>query len=237
LADIGPSALESSTLDELVGNRPLIEALRPLVKADAILLETYSDPLVRNAIRFLKEVAAGETGPEIPILLSLTYHRDSGGELRTITGNPPEAFAWPEIAALGVNCGKEIGMDEILEIVHRYCQVTDVPLFARPNAGTPARLGDHWVYPRSPQDLATRLPDLLEARLAMVGGCCGTTPEHIAAFKPIVDHWNASHALLSPTALRNPSPPMNTDLDLTNAAIRLSLICYVATLGTSTRQP
>jgi len=191
LADLGPSLLESSSFDELIANRSFIGVVRTLVEADAILLETCSNPGIRKAIRFIQEVTAGETDREIPVLLSLTYHRSAGGELRTISDDPPEAFAWPELKALGVNCGKEIGMDEIIEIVRSYRQVTDLPLFARPNAGTPTRAGDSWIYPRSPEHLAARLPELLEAGVAMVGGCCGTTPAHIAAMKPIVDQWNS----------------------------------------------
>ena len=101
--------------------------------------------------------------------------------------------AWLErltIHAHGVNCGRDIGMNEIIEIIRRYRQVTDLPLFARPNAGTPARVGDRWVYPLTPEKMAERLPELLEVGVSMVGGCCGTTPEHIAAMRPIVDAWN-----------------------------------------------
>jgi 5-methyltetrahydrofolate--homocysteine methyltransferase len=94
------------------------------------------------------------------------------------------------IAALGVNCGKDIGMDEIIEIIRQYRKVTDLPLFARPNAGTPTKKGKRWVYPLTPKEMAARLPELLEAGVCMVGGCCGTTPAHIAAMRPIVDAWN-----------------------------------------------
>jgi 5-methyltetrahydrofolate--homocysteine methyltransferase len=87
------------------------------------------------------------------------------------------------VAALGVNCGRDIGMDEVIEIIRRYRQVTKLPLFARPNAGTPQREGERWVYPQTPEMMAERLPELFEAGATMVGGCCGTTPEHIAAFR------------------------------------------------------
>ena len=84
-------------------------------------------------------------------------------------------------------------MDEIVEVIHRYRLETDQPLFARPNAGTPTRVGDRWVYPLTPEKMAERLPELLEAGVSLVGGCCGTTPEHIAAMRPIVDAWNKKH--------------------------------------------
>ncbi|HJT77173.1 MAG TPA: homocysteine S-methyltransferase family protein, partial [Gemmataceae bacterium] len=56
--------------------------------------------------------------------------------------------------------------------------------------GTPTRVDGRWVYPRTPEDMAARLPELLEAGVVMVGGCCGTTPAHIAAFRPVIDAWN-----------------------------------------------
>jgi 5-methyltetrahydrofolate--homocysteine methyltransferase len=104
------------------------------------------------------------------------------------------------LAALGgVNCGRDVGMGELIEIVRRYRAVTDLPLFARPNAGTPARRGEDWVYPESPAALAERLPELLEAGVALVGGCCGTTPSHIAAFRAVVEAWNGRPGQRSPS--------------------------------------
>ena len=84
-----------------------------------------------------------------------------------------------------------MGIDEILTVVRCYREETDLPIFVRPNAGTPTRVGDRWVYPHTPEQMAARLPELLEAGVSMVGGCCGTTPAHIAAFRPIIDEWNA----------------------------------------------
>jgi 5-methyltetrahydrofolate--homocysteine methyltransferase len=155
--------------------------------ASGLLLETCSSPRVRLAVRRAKQ-------PAMPVLLSLTYRKDAGGKLVTQSGHPPEWFAeraagW-EVRALGVNCGRDIGMDETIEIVRRYRAVTDLPLFARPNAGTPTRKGKRWAYPHTPEAMAARLPELLEAGVSMVGGCCGTTPEHIAAFRPVVEKWN-----------------------------------------------
>jgi methionine synthase I (cobalamin-dependent) len=155
-----------------------------------ILLETCSSPRVRYALARLR-------GSKRPLLLSLAFQRATGGRLVTFSGHSPEWFARRAKAygadALGVNCGKDVGMDEMLEIIRRYRQETDLPLFARPNAGTPRRRGGRWVYPQTPQEMADRLPELLEAGVCMVGGCCGTTPEHIAAFRKVVDAWNARH--------------------------------------------
>jgi methionine synthase I (cobalamin-dependent) len=154
----------------------------------AILLETYSTPRVRYALARLRG--------DVPLLLSLSYRRDNRGKLTTISGHAPEWFAARArkygVSALGVNCGRDIGLDDIVEIVRRCRRATDLPLFARPNAGTPRRVGKRWVYPLTPGAMAARLPELLEAGVSMIGGCCGTTPEHIAALRPVVERWNTA---------------------------------------------
>jgi methionine synthase I (cobalamin-dependent) len=153
---------------------------------DAILLETCRTPRVRLALRRLRE-------SRVPLLFSLSFARDERGRLQA-GGHSPEWYARRAraygAAALGANCGQDVGMAEVVEIIRRYRQETDLPLFTRPNAGTPVRRGGRWVYPVTPEEMAERLPELLAAGVSMVGGCCGTTPAHIAAFRKVVDEWN-----------------------------------------------
>ena len=78
-------------------------------------------------------------------------------------------------------------MEDVIEIIRRYRAVTNLPLFAPPNAGTPARSGDAWSYPHTPDAMAAHLPALIEAGVTMIGGCCGTTPATIAAFRQVID--------------------------------------------------
>jgi methionine synthase I (cobalamin-dependent) len=188
LADVGP--VSSGDLDEDFRDVRYAGRALPLYRrADAVLLETCSSPRARYVIRRLRQ----HRRP--PVLLSLCYLHDGSGKLVTRSGHSPEWFAeraraWG-VAALGVNCGRKIGMDDVIDIIRRYRSVTDLPLFARPNAGTPRRVRKRWVYPLTPEAMAARLPELLEAGVAMVGCCCGTTPEHIAAMRPIVKAWNA----------------------------------------------
>ncbi|HEY7310035.1 MAG TPA: homocysteine S-methyltransferase family protein [Gemmataceae bacterium] len=189
LGSIGPEVTPPSTtefpflyfLSEIVGAFPRHSPISGLI------LETYSTPRVRFVVK--KTLNSG-----FPALLSMTYQRNAKGKIVTLSGHKPEWFAqrakhWG-VAALGVNCGRDIDMDDIIEIVRRYRAVTDLPLFARPNAGTPTKKGKRWIYPHTPEAMAARLPVLLEAGVSMVGGCCGTTPEHVAAFRPIIDAWN-----------------------------------------------
>jgi 5-methyltetrahydrofolate--homocysteine methyltransferase len=121
------------------------------------------------------------------------YIRVSSKGKRSVSP-PPEWFADLArdygVAALGVNCGKDMGLEDILHVIEQYREETDLPVFVRPSAGTPTRNRGDWVYPLSAEMMASWLPRLLAAGATMIGGCCGTTPKHIAAFRPIVDEWN-----------------------------------------------
>jgi 5-methyltetrahydrofolate--homocysteine methyltransferase len=186
IADVGPVLTESGEFADLA---VLDRVIRSLHGADALLLETCSTTRALEAAQYVCQQMRPSAGG--PVLLSLAYRRDAAGGLVTLSGHPPETYAQHArrhgVAALGVNCGRDIGMDEIVEIVRRYRRVTDLPLLARPNAGAPTRAGGRWIYPHTPETMAGRLPELLAAGITLVGGCCGTTPEHLAAFRPVVD--------------------------------------------------
>jgi 5-methyltetrahydrofolate--homocysteine methyltransferase len=184
LGDIGPI----TALDNF---KDLARVITSLDGVDGILFETWSHPCVLPAMEYaFHRVVEVET----PLLLSLSYHRTPSGQIITISGHAPETFARHAerhgVAALGVNCGRDIEMDDVIEIIRRYRAETDLPLFARPNAGTPTKQVNQWLYPRTPEAMAARLPELLEAGVSMVGGCCGTTPAHIAAFRKVIGRWN-----------------------------------------------
>lgn len=185
LADIGP-ILERAGGEEFRDRRLLREVVRSLTEADGILLETCSSPRALEAVDYIRHRVEDI---EIPVLLSLTYLKDASGKLTTFSGHAPESFARHakrhRVSALGVNCGRDIGMDEVIAIVGRYRNETDLPLFARPNAGSGPRQ-------HTPEEMAGRLPELLDAGVCMVGGCCRTTAEHIAAFATVVAAWNNS---------------------------------------------
>jgi 5-methyltetrahydrofolate--homocysteine methyltransferase len=173
--------------------------------ADAVLVETCSDVFdLHHMLHARQEL--GITDAALPVLTSWTFRHVPNGSNETVTGFSPRACAGlglassstfpvlseivPRAQGIGVNCGRDIGMDEVIQIIREYRSATDRPLFARPNAGTPTKVDGRWVYPLTPAAMADRLPDLLEAGVTMIGGCCGTTPEHIAAMKPVVDEWN-----------------------------------------------
>jgi 5-methyltetrahydrofolate--homocysteine methyltransferase len=188
LADIG-SYMNKQTGEEFSDYSMLVNAARTLGPVDGVLLETCSTRRVGKAIAKLHAECRGR-----PLLLSMTFKKDAAGVIKTIDGLPPEWFAeqaesWG-LAALGVNCGQNLDLDAITEVIRRYRSFTHVPLFARPNAGTPRKVGRRFVYPLTPAAMARQLPPLLEAGVTMVGGCCGTTPQHIAAIRSVVARWN-----------------------------------------------
>jgi len=192
LASVGPIMEPPDNLefpyllhvDEIIGALWTLEINKQFDPLSGLLIETCSSPRVRFAVR--RALLPGFT-----VLLSLTYQRDAKGQIMTLSGHAPEWFArrakdWG-VAALGVNCGRDMDMSDNIEIIRRYREETDLPLFARPNAGTPTKQDGRWVWPHSAESMAARLPELIEAGACMIGGCCGTTPEYIAAFRRILD--------------------------------------------------
>ncbi len=187
LADVGPFP-ETTT-------REAVERLaKSCGRNDGLLQETLSSP--RDGQVSLR-AAIERLSLEVPYFVSFSFAKSTNGSLRTASGDTPERCARDAYQlganALGVNCGREMGIPEVAEVIRRYRDVLgeSLPLFARPNAGTPTRIGDQWVYPRTPEMMADQLPQLLEAGVNMVGGCCGTTPAHIAAFRRVIDTWNS----------------------------------------------
>jgi 5-methyltetrahydrofolate--homocysteine methyltransferase len=177
LADLGPV--------EQPQRQVTAAMLRPMRAADGLLVETCSDLETARAVLAACRAEGGGAHP--PVLLSLTYLRTPEGALRTFAGLTPEEgarlAAEAGVAALGVNCGREMHVEDCAEVVRRYRAVTGLPLFARPNAGTPTRTAAGFVYPRAPQEMAAAIVTLPAAGARLVGGCCGMTPEHLRAWQ------------------------------------------------------
>jgi methionine synthase I (cobalamin-dependent) len=180
LGDVGPMFSPGGGV-EFQDRAALARVLAALEGADGILFETCSGPAALSAVQYALHRIPEEEG--VPLLLSLSYHRDGAGNLVTCSGHGPETYARHAarhgVAALGVNCGREVDVADACAVLRRYREHTDLPLFARPNAGTPDAGGR---YPRTAEQMAAGVPALVEAGARMIGGCCGTTRGHIAAF-------------------------------------------------------
>jgi 5-methyltetrahydrofolate--homocysteine methyltransferase len=184
LADIGPGI--GLAVDEPEVYRRFV---RSFSAPDALLLETQSSFV--DLVRLLRGRERANDQDRLPVFFSVTYHRDASGKICTWREMQPPEYCAERAAelgvdALGVNCGREIDLPAIIEITRRYRRATHLPLFARPNAGTPAHTGSQWIYPEQPEQMVRHLPELLTAGVNMVGGCCGTTPEYIAAFRSVL---------------------------------------------------
>lgn len=138
---------------------------------DLFLLETFSDPgQIQIAL-----AAAKETG--LPVIASMAYLE--GG--RSPGGSGVEAITAQLAAAgadlIGVNCGA--GPMEVLNTIRRMARATDRPLAAYPNSGFPEFVDGRYIYRATPDYFAAMAVEMAEAGASLVGGCCGTTPEHI----------------------------------------------------------
>ena len=161
------------------------EAARGLVEggADVLMVETVFDTLNAKAALFAIDDVFAELGARLPVLVSGTITDASG---RTLSGQTAEAF-WYSLRharplAIGLNCA--LGAKDLRQHVDVLAQVADTHVSAHPNAGLPNAFGG---YDETPEDMAAVLREFADSGLLnLVGGCCGTTPAHIAAIAAAV---------------------------------------------------
>ena len=170
--DISAPAVRPYSFDEMAASyREQVEALLE-GGVDLLLVETAFDALNVKAVLYaVQQVQAG-----FPVIVSVSVSDRSG---RTLTGQTLEAFYTAvrhgPLAAFGVNCS--LGADELLPLVRDIAAFSDVPVICYPNAGLPNELGGYDQTPAQMAEQVARMDGLVN----IVGGCCGTTPEHIQA--------------------------------------------------------
>jgi 5-methyltetrahydrofolate--homocysteine methyltransferase len=191
LGDIGPLGGLLEPYGELAKARAagaLIEQAAALVEAgvDAIIIETQTG-LDELGIAIAAAREAGAPCVIGSVAFDVTY---DGADLRTMMGVDPETAArfMTDAGAdvLGVNCGSGVNFVWAAEAVRRYGRASDLPSMAQPNAGQPVLEGLQVVYKQDPESMAQQLQELLAAGVRVVGGCCGTTPEHIRRFRAVL---------------------------------------------------
>ena len=144
--------------------------------ADLISFETFLD------IRELRAgVIACRDVCDLPIIAQMTF--DDAG--RTVLGTPPEAAAVTldglQVDVIGSNCG--LGIDGIYDVLARMRQVTNRPLIAQANAGLPILKDGQTIFPGTPEEMTAYHERLIALGVRVVGGCCGTTPNHIRVMR------------------------------------------------------
>ncbi len=141
---------------------------------DGFAIETMMDlQEARAALIAIKDIA-----PEIAVIVTMTF--EPGG--RTLTGTDPVSalVTFQSLGAAVFGCNCSTGPEEMAQIIKKIKPYAAIPLAAKPNAGMPRLVGDKTVFPQGPEEFGKAAAQLADAGASFVGGCCGTSPAHIA---------------------------------------------------------
>ncbi len=195
--DVNDPGFRAVSFDELRESyKEQVEALLD-GGSDILLVETIFDTLNAKAALFAIEEVKEERNIEIPVMVSGTITDASG---RTLSGQTAEAFlisiSHIPILSVGFNCA--LGAKQLVPHLEVVSAKTDYGVSAHPNAGLPNAFGE---YDESPEEMASQIKEYVEKGLVnIVGGCCGTTPEHIKAISDLVAEYEPrklGHAITS----------------------------------------
>jgi 5-methyltetrahydrofolate--homocysteine methyltransferase len=181
MGSIGPTGKMLITGE--VSEDDLYEAFRQQATAleeggvDVILVETMSD---LEEARLAVQAASDNTKCEIAC--TMTFEKTVEGDYKTMMGIAPAQMfpTLPDAGAsfIGANCGN--GIQRMVEVVGEIRAVnTEIPVVIHANAGMPAYEEGKTIFPETPEEMAGYVPQLVEAGANVIGGCCGTTPEHV----------------------------------------------------------
>ena len=178
MGDVSPDALYEGFVQQVTG--------LAAGGVDAICIETMS--ALDEAEQALLAV---RRNTDLDVVCTFTFEQTVDGDFRTMMGVSPEdmveAFKSYHIDVIGTNCGN--GMKQMLGIVERFkTAIPGTPVLVHANAGKPV-IGDDGKthFPESPEQTASFVRDIVKAGASIIGGCCGTTPEHIREIRKIVD--------------------------------------------------
>ena len=175
---------------------------------DGFVLETFSD--LNELEQAFKAVRSRSP---LPVMCQVTV----GEDCCTSYGTSPEDVA-TEVASwgtdvIGINCS--VGPAVMLDAVERMAEVTDLPLSAQPNAGLPRAVGDRKIYLATPEYMAQYARRMIEAGARFVGGCCGTSPEHIRSIRALVGGQRPPSTRVRPGSHAEPhDTPIQPDVPL-----------------------
>src|ERR671912_255163 len=195
IGSMGPSGFLPSSNDPDLGQKPLDEIITAfelqaegliLGGADALLIETSQDILEVKLVIEACHIAMNKTQKEIPIIANITLDQYGKMLLGTNIQAAYTTVSNMKINAFGLNCST--GPDEMTPSIIWLNEQQDLPILVVPNAGMPLNEGGKAVYKMAPDQLSKRLGEfILKYRnIKIIGGCCGTTPEHIAELRKII---------------------------------------------------
>ena len=177
--DVNDPGFRAVSYDQLVEN--YLQQAEALVEGgvDILLVETIFDTLNAKAALFAIQLLQDKLGKKLPVMISGTITDASG---RTLSGQTVEAFLHSvshfDLLSIGLNCA--LGAEQMRPYIEELSQKSDFPISAYPNAGLPNQFGG---YDESPEQMAFHIHDFVSHGFVnIVGGCCGTTPDHIREF-------------------------------------------------------
>ena len=157
-------------------------------KIDCVMIETMNDGYETKAAVLAAKETMQELGVSFPIIVSNVYDQQG----RTLSGSTPETMiAMLEglrVDVIGVNCS--LGPEQMKPVVKRLCEAASVPILVKPNAGLPKVVDGKTVFDVSADDFVKTMVELSEFGPAVLGGCCGTTPEYIKKLVSHADEFN-----------------------------------------------
>jgi 5-methyltetrahydrofolate--homocysteine methyltransferase len=197
LGDVGPCGEFLEPLGDLTPDE-LREAFREQISAlleggaDAILVETMSDP---------EEMVVGieaslACDPQVPVVATYAFQKTADGGFRTMMGATVEDAVRRALEAgagiVGANCGTALDLADYVALCRQIVAAAQgAPVIIQPNAGAPQQVNGRTLYLATPGEMAATARQMLDAGARIVGGCCGTTPGHLAAIAQAIAAWHA----------------------------------------------
>ena len=192
LGDVGPFGDFLDPLGDMMPDDLRVifkEQIEALLEggADAILVETMVDP----AEAVVGVEAARLVSATIPVVVTYAFQKPSPGVFKTIMGTTVTEAVTRALDAgadiVGANCGTGLDLDDYVELGRQLvAAAAGKPVILQPNAGAPRTVGDDTVYDASPEQMADTARRLMAAGVRIIGGCCGTTPDHLKAMAAAV---------------------------------------------------
>ena len=209
------------------------EAFREQIEA---LVEGGVDLLILETFGYLEEIhqailAAREVAPSVPLVAQVTIDEDGN----CLDGSDPETFA-PKLAEWGadvIGCNCSVGPVAMLDAIERVRAATSLPLAAQPNAGIPRSVDGRNIYLCSPEYMASYARKFAAAGVRVVGGCCGTTPDHIRVMKSALRAGEArgknspAHVTGGPAPKATPAVPIEKRSALGSKLARGEIVTMV----------
>ena len=202
---------------EPLGKTSFEEARAAFREQIAALVEGGIDLVMLETFGYLEELhqallAARDVDPKIPVVAQVTIDEDGN----CLDGSTPETFA-PRLAEWGadvIGCNCSVGPVDMLDAIERVRAVSSLPLSAQPNAGIPRSVEGRNIYLCSPEYMASYARKFIAAGVRLVGGCCGTTPEHIRVMKSALRVGEARSKVSSAKATGQAAPAATPALAL-----------------------